>query len=571
MGLPLKQSPITDFFLSLTEHQKSHEKSLDYNFLKKLFENNLLNNEKFLAKNDILIHLEKQHLKCISVNRLMDFKSYGSEMLCLLKSLDTSLKPVNYIESLNQLIDILLEIDSSIFRNYLLAFKNIITEIKPIFESHPDFNITAFILLFKEKLDSEKLSFKGSKTKGLQIMGMLESRLLDFENIILTSVNEGILPSGKTDNSYITYNLKKEYGLPTHTEKDAIYAYHFFRLLQRARKCYLIYDNDQSGFNKGEKSRFITYLQVFKASQHKLIEQQFSLSTQLKARNLIEIEKTTEIINELNKLASNGFSPTALTKYILNPIDFYKNYILKVKESEQLEEEISHKDFGTLIHNTVENLYKNTGVLDEEKLNLYKKKTDQLLKTTFDEIYAKGEYESGANRIQLEIAKAYLNKFYDQELSHLKKSKTEIISIEESVDTIFNTGKQKVLLKGKIDRIDKHGEDLRIIDLKTGKVDNSNLKFSDFEDLITDYEYSKAFQILFYALIYSKKHNITDIKAGVISFKNLNSWFMPLKWNEKQVIDQEMIENFENYLSILINEILDPNIPFKEKEVKFKS
>jgi hypothetical protein len=402
-------------------------------------------------------------------------------------------------------------------------------------------------------------------------MGMLESRLLDFDTIILTSVNEGILPSGKTDNSYITYNLKKEYGLPTHTEKDAIYAYHFFRLLQRATNCHLIYDNDQTGFNKGEQSRFITYLQVFKQPQHQLTSQQFSLSTQLKTKELIDIKKTTEVIEELNKLALGGFSPTALTTYILNPILFYKKYVLKVKEEQPFDDVINHKDFGTLVHNTVEDLYEHSGILDTEKLTLFRKRTDKLLKHKFDEIYAKGAYKSGANRIQLEIARAYLMKFYDYEILDLKKAKTQIISIEEPVSTVLKTSKHKVLLKGKIDRVDKHGEDLRIIDLKTGKVENSNLKFSEFEDLITDHDYSKAFQILFYALVYSKKNNVNNIKAGVISFKNLNSWFMPLIHNKKDIIDQEILDAFEIQLSKLINEIMDPDIPFKEKEVNFES
>ncbi len=458
--------------------------------------------------------------------------------------------------------------DSS-FKQYLTAFRNVFTELEQTFKAHPHLSFMAFNIIFKEKLQSEKLSFKGSKLKGLQIMGMLETRLLDFDHIILTSVNEGIIPSGKTDNSYIPYTLKKQYSIPTHTEKDAIYAYHFFRLLQRAKKCYLIYDNDQSGFNKGEQSRFITYLEVFKSPKHHLTKQQFSLSTKLKAKDLVEIEKTPDIILELNSLAKSGFSPTALTTYILNPILFYRRYVLKIKETEKFEDIISHKDFGTLIHNTLEEMYKDIGSLDKKKLQAFKSKTDKLLKTTFDDIYARGDYDSGANRIQLEIAKAYLDKFFDKEFQSLQKSKTEILSIEEPVSTIFKTSKNKVMLKGKIDRVDKHAEDLRIIDLKTGKVEGKDLKFKDFEDLISDYDYSKAFQILFYALVYFKTHNVTNISAGIISFKNLNAWYMPLEYNSSKGINREMLESFEGVLSSLIDEILDPDIPFKEKEVNF--
>jgi len=569
MGLPLHQSPVKDFFTILIDHQKSNKEALDYNFLQKLSEHDLLNHTKFSQFKEVLSYMITNNLKSISLEKLNSLGNYTPEIQSLFKALDINLKPLGFTNSLLHAIDILLDVKEQLFKQYLMAFKNVFKDLKNTLEEHSHLSFMAFNLLFKEKTESQKLSFKGSKLKGLQIMGMLETRLLDFDNIILTSVNEGIIPSGKTDNSFIPFNLKKEYGLPTYAEKDAVYAYHFFRLLQRAKQCYLIYDNDQSGFNKGEQSRFITYLQVFKSPNHELREKQFSLSTQLKAKQLVEIEKTPEIINSLENLAKSGFSPTALTTYIQNPILFYKRYILKVKELEQFEDIISHKDFGTVIHNTLESMYENVGKLDDTKLKSFQKKADDLLKSTFDKVYAKGSYHKGANRIQLEIAKAYLAKFFDKELHNLKTSQTEIISIEESVSSTFETSKHKVMLKGKIDRVDEHDGDLRIIDLKTGKVEGKNLKFEDFEDLISDYDYSKAFQILFYALLYQEKHQAKNIKAGIISFKNLNEWFIPLKWNKNDVIDHDMLNTFKEYLSSLIDEILDPDIPFTEKEVNF--
>ena len=569
MGLPLLQSPLTDFFASLIKHHKSGKDSLDYNFLSKLFDHNILNSPEFLDKYDILQYLKTNNLKHTRLEDILSFKAYTPELLLVINGLKTGLKPEEFIAHVVQLINMFLGLKHSLFKQHLIAFRNVFLELEDTFKSHSHLSFTALNIIFNEKLDSEKLSFKGSKLKGLQIMGMLETRLLDFDNIIITSVNEGILPSGKTDNSYIPYSLKKEFGLPTHTEKDAIYAYHFFRLLQRAKKCYLIYDNDQSGFNKGEQSRFITYLEVFKSPKHQLTKQQFSLSTTLKSKDFIEIEKTPEIISDINNLAQIGFSPTALTTYILNPILFYKRYVLKVKETEELEEVISHRDFGSLIHNTLEKMYENIGNLDEKKIREFKSKTDKLLKATFDDIYAKGDYETGANRIQLEIAKAYLDKFFGKELENIKKSKTEILSIEEALSTSLKTSKNTAILKGKIDRVDKHGEDFRIIDLKTGKVEIKDLKFDDFEVLTSDYGYSKAFQVLFYALVYSKKHHISNISAGIISFKNLNAWYMPLQYCDNNHINQEVLMTFEEFLSSLIDEILDPDIPFTEKEVNF--
>lgn len=571
MGLPLNQTPISDFFTLIIDYQKQHNKNLSYKTLKNLLQHRLIRQSKLNIADDILSHLQNQKLLSITHDELLNLKAYNQDTLKLLNCLKSYTQSLSFIDSLLELIEYLLNQNQS-FHQYLLAYQNLFLELKSNLESYPDLSIAGFIMLFKEKEQSQKLSFKGSKSKGLQIMGMLESRLLDFETVIITSVNEGILPAGKSENSYITYNLKKQYGLPTHTEKDAIYAYHFFRLLQRAKKCFIIYDNDQSGFNKGEKSRFISYLEIFKSPKHLLTEKQFSLSTQLESQKPIEIEKTTEILKKLKTLAENGFSPTALTTYILNPILFYKRYVLKVKELETFDDVINYRDFGTVMHQSIEELYKikNTP-FTAEILNDISEHSNNILKAKFDEVYAKNIYQSGLNRIQFETAKAYLKRFLDKEKQALSKSSTKILDIEKNIETNIKTEHHQVKLKGQIDRIDTYDDTLRIIDLKTGKVEPKHLKFDDFEKLITDYDYSKAFQILFYAYVYSQNNKINSLKAGIISFKNLNNWFMPLKYDKAEVIDDSVLESFEVYLSRLIDEILDPDIPFKEKETIFES
>src|SRR5699024_8090480 len=141
----------------------------------------------------------------------------------------------------------------------LYHFHQVFNKLQNLLKEHPSVpTLKSLHRIYKDLLQTESLDFTGSPFDGLQLMGMLETRALDFETLILTSVNEGILPSGKSANSFIPYDLKKEYGLPTYKEKDAVYAYHFYRLLQRAKNIYLLYNTEKSGFDAGEKSRFIT-------------------------------------------------------------------------------------------------------------------------------------------------------------------------------------------------------------------------------------------------------------------------------------------------------------------------
>ncbi|MDX1761886.1 MAG: PD-(D/E)XK nuclease family protein, partial [Christiangramia sp.] len=203
---------------------------------------------------------------------------------------------------------------------------------------------------YKELLSTETLDFQGRPFEGLQLMGMLESRALDFETVIITSLNEGVLPAGKSDNSFIPYDLKQEYKLPTYREKDAVYTYHFYRLLQRAKNVYLLYNTEAEGLNSGEKSRFLTQLEIEKQPTHNLKKLLISPKVPTPSRSLKEVKKTPEILEKLKSLANYGFSPSALTTYIRNPLDFYHQYVLGVRDQDEVEETVAFNTLGTVVH-----------------------------------------------------------------------------------------------------------------------------------------------------------------------------------------------------------------------------
>jgi hypothetical protein len=569
MGVPLAQSSHAVFFDNLFTFQKEGKKEIKYNFLKSLLNYDILDVIKDNEKHQILSFFQSNRVHSMTLLELKKNSFSNIFIEKLIECLTIAESPVIFISSVLDLINEAHQLHRE--SPFLLGYQFLFSELKDILQEEKKLSITAALLLFRDMQKDQKLSFKGSKTSGLQVMGMLETRLLDFRNIIMTSVNEGILPSGKSDNSYITYSLKKDYGLPTHTEKDAIYAYHFFRLLQRTKKCFLIYDNDQTGFNKGDKSRFITYLEVFRPSHIQLKSEPFLLDTRLDKRSPVKVEKTAEVMNQLKILARDGFSPTALSTYISNPLNFYKKYVLNVKEAIEISEVIDLRDYGTIIHNTLEDLYTGVSFLKLKDVEDFENKYIDQLNTRFNEVYAESEHQKGQNRIHYEIAKSSIGRFLELERKFLKTRKVEIIGLEKYLETIIQISGFEVKLKGKIDRIDKQGDLLRIIDLKTGSVSTSDLKFEDFEEIITDEEKAKVFQTMFYAYLFYKEYNITELQSGIISFKNLSSWFMPIKHHKKNKIDENFIKAFEEKLFELINEILDQDIPFIEKESIFES
>ena len=232
-----------------------------------------------------------------------------------------------------------------------------------MFEEYPFIRSSATLKsLFLQVAGSGSIPFYGEPLKGLQIMGMLETRTLDFENIIMLSVNEDLIPAGKSQNSFIPFDLRKEFNLPTYKDNNAIYAYHFYRLLQRAKKVYLLYATEADGLGGGDKSRFITQIQTELTKYNpdiKIGEQIVANKLEVGKQNeVIEIEKTRFIVEKLKNIADSGFSPTALNVYRRCPLQFYFQYILKLGETEEPEETIEARTLGKVVHEVLELFYK---------------------------------------------------------------------------------------------------------------------------------------------------------------------------------------------------------------------
>lgn len=423
--------------------------------------------------------------------------------------------------------------------------------------------------LFKQLANMETLDFIGQPLTGFQIMGMLESRNLDFETVIITSVNEGILPSGKSNNSFIPFDVKRDYGLPTYKEKDAIYVYHFYRLIQRAKNIYITYNTEPDVLEGGEKSRLITQLLTDENLKSNITHTIASPKISIESKPPIQIEKGIQFMEDLKVFAQNGFSPTSLTNYIRNPIDFYTRNILKINDLEEVEENIATNTFGTIIHDSLEQLYTPlvNELLTEENVKGLKTQVADVVKHHFEKNLSGVDVSKGKFLLVYNVIIKYLHNFLDDELKQVKRHQIKILALEERYEEFITIPGLDfpIKLKGTLDRVDEFDGTTRIIDYKTGRVEPKNVKITDWEALITDYDKSKAFQLLCYAYLYSKKHGIGDVQAGIISFKNLSQGLFPFSEDKNTLINADTLATFENYLHLLIGEICDATVPLMEK------
>ena len=589
MGLPLKQIPFSSFIDQWFQLQNEATTSYYYQdviaVLSHQFVRPLFQTQDQDAAQLIITTIKRQNLISLSKTQIIAIVPAYKENLELL--LDTWSSPSKAIERVLTLIFKLKDHYTTSKNNHLLAleylyrFSEIFNHLQRLNNKYSHIvSIKVLQGFYKELLSLETLDFKGQPLKGLQIMGMLESRVLDFETIIIVSLNEGVLPAGKTNNSFIPFDVKIENGLPTYKEKDAVYTYHFYRLLQRATNAHIIYNTEPDVLSGGERSRFITQLEF--EGQHTFDHKIIIPKTPQVVSQLLTIKKSPEIISKLNMVAAKGFSPSSLSQYIRNPIDFYNQKILGVKVESNLEETIAANTFGSIIHNTLDAFYTPLigAVLTTEIISNLKLKIEPTVTHYFKALYKEGDITQGLNLISFEIAKRYVSNFLNYELAcinngdHIKIEAVEL-KIESSID--IPELQTPIQLIGTIDRIDTCNGVQRIIDYKTSQVSQTELELVNWEDLTSDYKaHSKCFQILTYAYMLNQQTRFsTPVEAGVISFKNLKSGLLKFAKKDKPgsyakkttLVTPETLESYERELKSLILELFNLDIDIIEKDV----
>lgn len=581
MGLSLDSLPATSFFESLLKLHLKPSNTFYFKTIVTLLIHPL--SQILLNKSETIVHkISEENITHISLQRLVELGGgHNNEMVEILFG-DWDNNGQHAIKNCRILLQKLinnpvgLTIERVAWRKLDEIFKRMLT----LSETYSYLKeISTIYSLFSQLTPITSLDFEGDAYNGLQIMGVLETRGLDFENVIMLSVNEGTLPAGKSSASFITYDLKKQFGLPLYTEKDAVYAYHFYRLLHRTKNATLVYNSFSQGLSSGEKSRFLLQLEIEKPTEHVLNFEVVASPVSILKRTPKQIIKNDDIMIRLKEIAGNYFSPSSLTNYVRNPIDFYYKKVLGINEAREVEETVAYNTLGNIVHNVLETLYKpfEGELLEIEKLKELKKQIAAEVAVQFQKNFKEGTFNKGKNLIIFEVAKRYVSNLIDLDTHEINAGHTiKILQIEATFKTEIQMPELKfpVFLGGKIDRIDQYNDQLRIIDYKTGNVKQGEMELVDWNMITDDYKYSKAFQVLAYALMTHKEFSFDHLEAGIISFKNLNNGFLKFAKREKArggtketTITEEILNEFTIQLKQLIHEICDPNQPFTEKEI----
>ena len=536
--------------------------------------------EPYANANNLVKIIKENNYTFITYNRLIELNSNTTKLFHLLFQKWES-GAVGVLENISALLLLIKENFSNdneeekIAKAFVYAIFKVINKLITYYSQHKHIdNIDTLYAIYKQVIDVAEVSFEGEPLRGLQIMGVLESRVLDFETVIVTSMNEGKFPAGKSQNSFIPYDVKRELGLPTFKEKDAIYTYHFYHLLQRAKNIYLIYNTENDGLDAGERSRFITQLEVEKQPKHNLTFDIYNPSLPTTAYQAMIVPKSEAVMERLRDIAVAGFSPSALTSYIRNPIEFYFQKILRIREVEEVEENIALNTLGTIIHETLKALYEPfiaKFISEADISNCFKILDNEVLKQ-FKLVYKEGEIKKGRNLLAFEVAKRNVSNFLKMELESIRNGDAiQIIALEQTYERQFAHPSLPfpVLIKGNVDRIELRNGKIRIIDYKTGKVEKTNVILKSWNGLTQELKNDKIIQVLAYAFMFENEAKGIPIEVGIISFKNLKSGFLPFGFKEDKelnvTVTSEILKNYLEEIAVLLNEIFDVNLPFEEK------
>ena len=438
--------------------------------------------------------------------------------------------------------------------------------------------------IIKNYSQLEKIPFSGEPLEGLQMMGLMETRNLDFKNVIILCANEGQLPNTGSLRSFIPYNIRKAFKLPNPDTQDAIYSYLYYRLVQRSSNVFMIYNTEESYTRPSEPSRYIYQLKF--ESEYEVQHSSMALDISVSDTKSIVIKKDDFILTQLARFYLDKkykFSPSSLNVYLSCPLSFYYRNVLDVREEEEVSEDLDAAKFGNILHHTMEDLYKPFvgKVLNADSIKEVRKRVVNSIKRSFARYYGQeysGDFSlEGKNILGLEIINNYVLKILEKdELA----CPFEIVGLEQkySYDLPINlSGKQvKVGLKGIIDRVDRVNGVIRIMDYKTGKDESSFKDIPGLFDSSDDKRNKAIFQTFFYAYLFLK-NNIQFKDGPIISgLYNLKELYSPnfdprikLKAHRGSTCIDDIlpfIGDYEAHLSGLIREIYDPDIPFMHRE-----
>ena len=447
--------------------------------------------------------------------------------------------------------------------------------------------------------DTLSLPIKGDPLKGLQVMGLLETRTLDFKHIIMLSVNEGVLPAGISYNTLLPFEIRYDNdSLPNYLYKDQVYAYHFFRLLQRAEDIVLVYNNN-SDTSLMEKSRFITQLEFLKKERHldniQLEYPQVSFQFKASVPETIEVVKSTEILEKLKKMR---FSATALTRYINCPLQFYYRNLCGIEPRQTFQERIESNIIGTVVHAILESVFNEIKakpadykqIIDDFQAHAEERIAHEMLNCE-DLHLSMYDLTHGRTYLATRMVKNDVCSYLQKAVDEFKGGNVEMIGTEIKVSCDLPVDKDlNVNLYGVIDRLQMFHNDKEtcpvIVDYKTGKVDDKflNVNAANMNVVVEDVRYKQMLQLLFYALLLKRTRDedfkdvgrASRMQCGIMCIKEANKqgeypdYWYPAKIEAgngfEESISEDVLISFQSSLQTLLLEILDEKKTFQQTD-----
>jgi ATP-dependent helicase/nuclease subunit B len=600
LGMPLKHSAIktwVDLLFSIQENAHRFRTKSCYNHdLRKFWSHPFLSVILSASEKKRIVQLEYEMIRFNRIFLNVQSLSLGKLTQELLEILYTPWEQnwgqaVRQIRQLNALLFKELgeqnEFEQALIEQFdhaMMAFENLISE------GFPEMSMGSFKVLFNQHWGNKNLAYHGHPTKGLQVMGLLETRLLDFKRIIVLGLNEGIMPPTNPIQTLIPMDLRKYHGLPTPRDKQGLFAHHFYRLLHHCEEMVVTYTSARENIGSNEASRYLLQieLELARMNPHVTIQKELYTipSDEVESAVKQSIEKSVEVKARLDEFFERPLSASAINKFLTCPLDFCYRYIFEFGEDDTIEEEIESARFGTFIHDVMETLYTpfarhikgvkvepappNLTAQDVEKML---PRVEGLLHKAFMKHFDgdQSAFTTGKNLLSFQMALDLTKRLLKQEISFLSTQSQPMfiehleLRLEGSMPILVNDKKKVLKLKGFVDRIDSVGDRIRIIDYKSGKANEAHVSMIEKNrgDLFTYFGGVKhAVQLVLYIYLYRDTFGYAPDEAGIYSLINVSEGV--LKLNATSSTD-ELLEAFESFMGQFVEAVYDEAIPFEHE------
>lgn len=601
LGLPLDQTPVkswVELLFSIQENKGRFKSDAIYfkdlhRFINHVFVLGMVSEQ----ERELLFQVEQETIRFNRIFQRVDrlkLPEVIQEMLLMV----TEKWNVDWILAMRTIRKVNSSIINNLNKTYafeqtaLQVFDESLSQFEALLmEGVPAFGLKGFKSLFYQHWGQQSIAYHGNPTNGLQVMGLLETRLLDFKNILVLGFNEGKLPTTNPVRSILPVDLRIALGLPSTREKQGLFAHHFYRLLQGCENLLLTYTTTSERIGSNEVSRYHSQLLLEMKRMNPNLTWNHSfykIQENATKQNAVQIiEKTPEIIQRIDQFLAFPLSASALNKYMKCPMDFYYRYLVEFGEEANVEEEIESSTFGSFIHDTLEKLYTPYALFNpkgERRTTAHPKLTPEIISELL------GKYEAvlhqefmnhfggdqdlflkGKNLLIYEVAKTLTKKFLLADKEFVLNSTEDVYIIqlegkfEKQIDVTVGNETKTLKFQGYIDRIDKVGENYRVIDYKSGKVktDDVHLKIKD-EDYISGFNNCKhALQLTLYCLFFQERFNQLPDSAQICCLLKPTEEF---KLNQKDASLKDITNQFSILLELLIEELYNKEIPFTHKE-----